>query len=232
MPVMSRSRRALALAVTGALAVPAVGYATLIDVPKTTIPASKPSCPAAPCLAVSRTTGYQTKVGLANRGLMRVAQDGRIVSWTISLGKPSKKQITFFNGKLGGASQAQLAVLRIGTKSRIRTVSLGEPQKLEQYFGQTVEFALQRSIPVKQGDIIGLNIPTWAPSLAVNLSTDTSWRASRPKGGCEDTQTQTAQQVGGYTVFYCLYKGARLTYSARVIANPVPNPAPKPTTKK
>jgi hypothetical protein len=226
MALMLRSRSTLLIAILALLAVPAVAAATLIDVPKDTVPAAKPSCPDAPCLAVSRTTGFQSRTG-TNRGLMRVPQDGRLVSWTISLGKPGKKQIAFFDDKLGGDAQAQIAVLRAGTKLRFRTVALGEPQKLEPYFGQTVEFALDKSIPVKKGYIIGLAIPTWAPALAVNLGTDTSWRASRQKGNCEDTQTQTAQQVNGLAQFYCLYKGARLTYSARVIADPVPNPTPK-----
>src|SRR4051794_21223391 len=226
---MPRSPSPLSLPVIGALALPAVGYATLIDVPKDDIPESKPSCPAAPCLAVSRTTGFQSRVG-TNRGLMRVAQDGRIVSWSITLGKPGRKQIDFFDEKLGGAAQAQITVLRAGSKLRFRTVSQGEPQKLEPYFGQTVEFALERSIPVKKGYIIGLTIPTWAPALAVNQPNDNSWRASRAKGSCEDTQAQTAQPVNGLAQYYCLYKGARLTYSARVVADPVPNPTP--TAKK
>jgi hypothetical protein len=229
MALMSRTRLVLALAVAVALSVPAFAYATLIDVPKPGVPAAKPSCPAAPCLAVSRTTGFQSKVG-TNRGFMRVPQDGRIVSWTISLGKPGKKQVQFFDDKLGGESQAQITVLRAGTKLRFRTIAQGEPQKLAPYFGQTVEFALQRSIPVKKGYVIGLTIPTWAPALAVNLPNDNSWRASRTKGTCEDTQAQTAQPVNGLAQYYCLYKGARLTYSARVVADPVPNPTP--TAKK
>jgi len=231
MALMLRSRSTLLIAILVLLAVPAVAAATLIDVPKDTVPAAPPSCPARPCLAVSRTTGYQSRTG-TNRGLMRVPQDGRLVSWTISLGKPGTKQIAFFDDKLGGEAQDQITVLRAGSKLRFRTVAQGEPQKLEPYFGQTVEFALDKSIPVKKGYIIGLTIPTWAPALAVNLGTDTSWRASRQKGSCEDTQTRTSQQVNGLAQFYCLYKGARLTYSARVIADPVPNPTPKKKTAR
>ena len=58
-----------------------------------------------PCLAVSRTTGYQAKVG-ADRGLMTIPADGRIVAWTIGLGKPGKKQTAFFDSKLGGPASA------------------------------------------------------------------------------------------------------------------------------
>ena len=55
-------------------------------------PEAAPSCPAKPCLALTKTTAYQAKVG-TNRGLMEVKQDGRLVSWTVTLAKPGKKQI-------------------------------------------------------------------------------------------------------------------------------------------
>jgi hypothetical protein len=99
-------------------------------------------------------------------------------------------------------------------------VAQGEVQKLEPYFGQTVEFALQKTIPVKKGYVIALTVPTWAPSLAAGLGGDTSWRASRPKGSCDDSQTQTAQAVNQIGRYYCLYRTARIMYSARVISTP------------
>ena len=40
-----------------------------------------------------------------------------------------------------------------------------EPQKLEKYFGSTVQFALDKSIPVKKGWLVALTVPTWAPIL-------------------------------------------------------------------
>lgn len=61
---------------------------------------AKASCPDNPCLAISRTIGYQAKVG-TDRGLMKIPRDGRIVSWTVKLGNPGKKQIAFFDQKLG-----------------------------------------------------------------------------------------------------------------------------------
>ena len=66
-------------------------------------------------------------------------------------------------------------------------------QKLEPYFGQKVQFPLETSIPVKKGQVVGLTVPTWAPALTQLLSDGSSWRASRPKGGCDDTEKQTAQ---------------------------------------
>src|SRR4051812_8852112 len=116
--VMSRLRLLLILAVGAGLAVPAAASATLTDIGKPAdVPDSPPSCPASPCLAVSRTIGYQVKVG-ATRSLMTVPADGRLVSWSVTLGAPGAEQTQFFNDKLGGEPQAQIAVLRTGRRLR------------------------------------------------------------------------------------------------------------------
>jgi hypothetical protein len=219
----------LALAAAAALALPAAASADIIEVGKLDPPAT-PSCPSKPCLAVSRTTGYQAKVG-ATRGLMTIPKDGRIVAWTISLGKPGKKQVDFFNQRLGGEAQAQITILNPRRKLRSRAVAQGEPQKLTPFFGTTVQFALDKSIVVKKGWVVALTVPTWAPALAVGLGADTSWRASRGKGTCEDTSTQTTQtQPNQLAQYYCLYRTARLAYSATLVTDPVPAPATSDTT--
>ena len=219
-PVMTRLFLLATTGVVGAaLAFPAASFATQYEIGKAGADAA-PSCPNRPCLAVSRTTGYQAKVG-DKRGLMTVPADGRIVAWRISLGKPGKKQTAFFDDKLGGESVAQITVLRPGRKLRSRVMGQGEPQKLTPYFGTTVEFPLEKTIPVKKGWIVALTVPTWAPALAVGLGADTSWRASRGRGTCEDTQGQTAQtQDQQLAQYFCLYKTARLTYSATLISTP------------
>jgi hypothetical protein len=212
--------RTVLLAVLGAgLALPAVAPATLDNVPSVDTPDATPSCPDKPCFALGRTTGYQAKVG-TSRGLYTVQKDGVLVSWTVKLSKPGKKQIAFFNEQLGGESQAQISVLRMGHHLHARLIASGELQKLEPYFGQTVEFALQKTIPVKKGYVIALTVPTWAPALAANLAGDTSWRASRGKGACDDSQAQTAQAVNQVGSYYCLYRTARIMYSARVVSTP------------
>jgi hypothetical protein len=219
-----------ALAVGVALALPAVASADIIEVGKLDPPAM-PSCPSKPCLAVSRTTGYQAKVG-ATRGLMTIPKDGRIVAWTISLGKPGAKQVAFFNDKLGGESQAQITILNPRRKLRSRAVAQGEPQKLTPFFGTTVQFALEKSIPVKKGWVVALTVPTWAPALAVGLGADTSWRASRGRGTCEDTSTQTTQTLPNQLAqYFCLYRTARLVYSATLVTDPVPAAPAADTTK-
>jgi hypothetical protein len=181
-----------------------------------------PSCPSSPCLAVSRTTGYQAKVG-TERGLFVVPQNGKIVAWSITLGKPGPRQIDFFNENLGGASSARITILRPRRKLFSVVTGQGPVQQLEPYFGTTVQFPLGRALNVRKGYLVALTVPTWAPALAVGLGNDSSWRASRAKGKCADTSGQTAQQVPGATVQYrCLYRTARLTYSATLITTPTP----------
>src|SRR3954454_8714438 len=220
MALMPRFRTVFAAVIGAALALPAVAPATLDNVPSLTdLPDATPSCPDKPCFALGRTTGYQAKVG-TNRALYTVPKDGTLVSWTIKLSKPGAKQIDYFNSQLGGESQAQISVLRMGHKLHARLVASGEPQKLEPYFGQTVEFALDKSIEVKKGWVIALTVATWAPALAAGLPGDTSWRASRNKGQCDDSQAQTAQAINQIGRYYCLYRTARIMYSARVVSTP------------
>jgi hypothetical protein len=228
--MMRRIPAAIAAATCVALAVPTAVFGTEFEVGKTDGPQPAPACPTRPCFAVSRTTGYQAKVG-SNRGLMTIPADGRIVAWTITLGKPGKKQTDFFNQKLGGPASAQLTILNPRAKLRSRAVAQGEPQLLEPYFGSTVEFPLDKSIPVQKGWVVALTTTSWAPALAVNLGADTSWRASRGRGTCDDTQSQTAQtQPNQLAQYYCLYRTARLTYTAMLITNPQPASGTTPPT--
>jgi hypothetical protein len=213
------------LAVVAALAVPAAAPARVIEVgvatPGEELPA--PSCPTRPCFAVSRTTGYQAKVG-TNRGLMKAPAHGRIVAWTIRLSRPGRSQIAFFNRRLGGEASAGLAVLKPGARLFGRVMAQSPVVELRPFFGQTVQFPLEESLPVRRGQLIALTVPTWAPALATNLGSDTSWRASRPAGDCDDTETQTAQgEVRDLAQYRCLYQRVRLTYTATLITEPRPN---------
>jgi hypothetical protein len=207
---------AATLAAVAACAAPA--SAKIIEVGRTD---AAPACPATPCLAVSRTTGYQVKVG-DQRGAFTVPSDGKIVAWSITLGTPTKKQITFFNKGLGGASSAGISLLRPGKHVYSRVMAAGPIEQLQPYFGQTVQFPLDTAIPVKKGWVVALTVPTWAPALTPLLSDHSAWRASRPAKKCSDTATQTAQTNRlDLAQYQCLYK-ARLTYSATLITNPAP----------
>jgi hypothetical protein len=210
-------------AVLAALACAAPASARIIEVGGT--PEATPTCPSSPCLAVSRTTGYQAKV-VDSRSTYVVPADGRIVAWTIGLGNPDKRQIDFFTSNFGEAS-AGLTILRRGKRLFHRVMGQTPLEKLEPYFGQKVQFPLTTSIAVKKGYVVALTVPTWAPALTQLLNDGSSWRASRAKGKCDATDRQTAQtRMQQRTQYRCLYR-ARLTYSATLITTPKPNKTPK-----
>jgi hypothetical protein len=224
MGVMRKTPAAIAAVVATTIVMPGLAVAALSEIGivqgENAMP--EPACPAKPCLAISRTTGYQVKVGDA-RNTHVVKEDGRIVAWTIKLSRPDKKQIQFFEKNLGGESTAQLTVMRPGRKLYARILAQGEPVALKPYFGQTAQFALEKSIPVKKGNVIAISVPTWAPALSINQPGTVSWRASRPKGGCNDFAKPTAQTgTANVTRFFCLYRTARLTYTATVVSDPKP----------
>jgi hypothetical protein len=210
-----------ALAAVAALALPVPAPAAITELGL--LPEGvRGNCPTS-CQAVSRTTGYQAKVG-PDRTLYQAPANGRIVAWTIALGKPGPKQSAFFEERLGGESQAAIVVLAPEKKLVRRVVAKAPLQKLSDYFGQTVQFPLEQTLPVKKGQYIGLTVPSWAPALQLGLGTDTSWRASRASRLCSDpnvTSIQTAL-VGSRSSseFGCLYRTTRLTFSATFIPTP------------
>lgn len=230
MPTMLRSKLnllrtslvALLAGVALTLALPIGALATLSEVgviPATT-PPTTPSCPTS-CLAVTRTTGYQVKVGKA-RTLVTVPRNGTIVAWTISLGKPNATQIKYFNTNEGGTASAAIAVLAPQPKPNLtfKLVAQSPLVQLQSYFGKTAQFPLATTLQVKKGDVIALAVPTWAPALALGFTNETSWRASRLRTQCTNTSVQSMQQLGTNVQYYCLYREARLTYSATLISTP------------
>jgi len=218
---MKRHRASLTaavLALVAAFLLPAVAQAKITELGA--LPEGvRGSCPGS-CQAVSRTTGYQAKVG-PSRTLYQAPANGRIVAWSIALGNPGPKQTAFFNDKLGGAAQAAIVVLQPGKKLLRTVVAKGPVQTLTDFFGTNVQFPLSRTLAIKKGQFIGITVPTWAPALQVSLGNDTSWRSSRATDACGDTASQSAM-LGGRTraTFKCLYRTARLTYSATFIPTP------------
>lgn len=207
-----------------ALVLPAGSLATLSEVgviPETT-PPTVPSCPTPSCLAVSRTTGFQVKVDTAHNP-EATPRAGTVVAWTITLGKPNPTQIKFFNANEGGPASAGIAILRAQKSPKLayKLIAQSPVVPLEKYFGKTAQFPLASTLQVKKGDVVALTVPSWAPALALGFSKATSWRASRGKGKCTTTGTQTAHtQTGSNVQYYCLYQTARLTYSATLISTP------------
>ena len=224
MPMMKRTLVTIATLLLAALLVPAAASARLSEIGNPTVQ-GKPSCPTNPCLAVSRTTGFQVRGGRVGNPYL-VPRRGAIVAFTVALGKPSARQITFFNTNLGGPASARLTVLRPfarrGNNFRFVVRSQSEVVNLQPYFGLTAQFALSKSIGAYKNDLIALTVPTWAPVLALGLDNATTWRASRPKP-CADNEAfqQFAQQrLNAMAQYACEYKTARMTYSATLISTP------------
>jgi hypothetical protein len=207
--------------VAGSLVSAAPASARIIEVGKTA-EEPVPSCPPRPCQAMTRTTGYQAKVG-DKRDFMVAPADGKIVAWTVTLSRPGTTQRKFFSDNFGGPPSAGITILRPGKRLFARVTGKSPVQQLEAYLGQTVQFPLGRALNVRKGYVIALTVPTWAPVLSLGLPAETSWRAARQldNNGCNKLGSQTAQQnLGKVTQYRCLYKTARLTYTATLITSP------------
>ena len=180
-----------------------------------------PSCPELPCQAVGSVTGFQVSNNQAKLPF-RVPRDGKVKSWTLTLAQPTNTQRSFFNGFFGTPPEARLAILRRvpGTNPpRYNLRSQGSVRVLSPFLGQTVRFGA--SLRVRKGDIVGLTVPTWAPAFAEGLSAANAWRASREPGKCTNTTAvrmgEPQQRVGRRATYGCLYRTARLLYTATVV---------------
>ncbi len=180
-----------------------------------------PSCPELPCQAVGSVTGFQVNNGQTSLPYL-VRHDGTIKSWTLTLAQPTSSQRSFFNGFFGTPPEARLAILRRvpGTDPpRYNLRSQGAIKVLSPYLGQTVKFG--SSLKVEKNDIIGITVPTWAPTFAQGLPSNNVWRASRAPGTCTNStdirQGEPQQTVGKRATYGCRYTTARLLYTATLV---------------
>jgi hypothetical protein len=234
------SRRTLAslgLALTALAVVPAGASAAKITEVGAVNDGRAPRCPDA-CSVVTRTSALPTSVD-GNRNVYAVPADGRIVAWSVNLGAPSTEDRAALDKQLGRAS-AGLIVLRRGKSVAASVVAGSSVKKLDPYFGSEVTFALPTSIPVKKGDVLGLTVPSWAPTLVQGYGTNTSWRASRPAGRCggttderkKDYYVDTTLSVGSSGTFNCLYKAERMAYTATLVPTPAKTAAATKTPSR
>lgn len=180
-----------------------------------------PSCPGLPCQAVGSVTGFQVSNG-QTRSPFLVPHDGKIKAWTLTLAQPTNKQRAFFNGFFGTPPEARLSILRRipGTNPpRYNLRSQGSIKVLSPYLGQTVKFG--SSLQVEKGDIVGVTVPTWAPTFAQGLPSNNVWRASRAPGTCTNStdirQGEPQQKIGTRATYGCRYSTARLLYTATLV---------------
>jgi hypothetical protein len=200
-----------------------------------------PACPGkvvneveiVPCRVEGHVTGFQVLAGGVPRPY-EAPFEGKIVSWSITLSKPSTKttatttdEVGFFNEFLGQPAEARIAVLRPveGSKPpRYTLVRQSPTEVLNPYFGSTVIFALDHPLTILQGQVVALTVPTWAPMFAFNVAANDTWRGSRLPAHCaskSDIQNGHPQQgVGKVKTYGCYYSNARLLYTATLVKKP------------
>ncbi|MDX6616942.1 MAG: hypothetical protein QOD60_2033, partial [Solirubrobacterales bacterium] len=61
---------------------------------------ANPACPASPCQAIGKVTGFQSQIGNA-KNVFVAPFDGRIVAWSLKLSAPTDTQKRFFNDFYG-----------------------------------------------------------------------------------------------------------------------------------
>jgi hypothetical protein len=186
-------------------------------------PLVDPSCPT-DCQAIGRVSGYPVQVGGLKNPFL-VNEPGKIVAFTIRLGKPDAEQTAFFSNLFGGQAQARLSILKPArTKHRHRLQAQSEVVNVQNYFGSTPTFALKTPLAIDKRSVVALTIPTWVPAFAVNQPADVAWRFSREN--CDDAQEPAAQQtLKSLRTYACFKRTARPVYSVTFI------PDPKPTSE-
>ena len=232
---MSMRQQLLVATVTiiAALVVAAVAFGRVAEL-GVTLGEHTAACPEN-CQAIGQVSGFQIQQG-TRRNPYRLRSYGKVVAFTVKLGKPNASQIEFFNKLFGGPPQMMLTVLKPYTPKQGET---RKPNKyvlagssplydLQNFFGSEPTFALPRPLTIKPGYVVGITVPTWAPAFAVNLGDDMQWRSSRDPKNCDDVRQDAAQDIRGSSRTYgCVYKTARLLYTVTYIPDPRPTTAPK-----
>jgi hypothetical protein len=234
---MKRYLTPLALILALAIPVAASGKIVSLGEGDPYLPTS--ACPNDPCLAAYQMTGYQERSEGKAPNPYYVRRDGRIVAFTVKLGKLAQVQIDAFDSRIGSPSSVRLTIVRRGKKKSRRNdhrvLAQSQVFEVDKYFGSSPTFVLDEPLPVERGSFVALTVPTWAPVLAPVATTDNAlWRSSRPKGGCTTTATKLApdsaqEKVGRLATWGCDYKNERLLYTATFVPeNKTTKPAADP----
>jgi hypothetical protein len=186
-------------------------------------PLVDPSCPT-DCQAIGRVSGYPVQIGALKNPFL-VNEPGKVVAFSVRLGKPDAEQTAFFSNLFGGQAQVRLSILKPArTKHRHRLQAQSEVFDVQSYFGSTPTFALKSPIAIDKRSVVALTVPTWIPAFAVSQPNDVAWRFSRQN--CDDAQEPAAQQtLKSLRTYACFKRTARPVYSVTFI------PDPKPTTE-
>jgi hypothetical protein len=228
---------ALAAAV---LALPAGAQAKVIELGAGGSPAAASNCPNDPCVAAYQVTAYQGRAGSLKNPFV-VPRPGKIVAFTVSLGKLTDTQIEFFDGRFGDDPQVQLSILRRSTKKgkkgNHRLMRQSEVYDVSRFLGSAPTFALDEPLKVGKNARVALTVPTWAPVLdTVDLARSDWWRASRGKDDCgkDDKLSPPSVQdeIGDVVDYQCTYFNSRLLYTATYVPDPKPTDGSGKKAKK
>src|SRR4051794_8953513 len=174
MPSMSRLRHALMPAF--ALLLLAAGPAFASSVREIgeydDVPLPQAGCPDT-CQAIGHITGYQVQIG-SHKNPYVIKRNGKIVAFTIRLGKPDAQQTQFFANLFGSPPSVRLTLLKKPKNDRPRTNDLkilgqSEVFDVSRYLGSTPTFALDKPLDVQAGSTLAITVPTWAPAFTTNL---------------------------------------------------------------
>jgi hypothetical protein len=185
------------------------------------------------CQAVAQVSGMQVELGSVHNPF-RVTKPGYVVAWTIRLGNPNADQMNFFNTAYGSVPQARLSVLKSLKKGhQYKLAAQSELFKLGSYFGSTPTFVLKAPLRMHTNEILGLTVPTWVPAFAHGLDNKQAWRSSHQGADCTaQNPPQGAQQtIKSTKVYGCLYRTARLLFSATFVPDPKTTVKPKKPRK-
>lgn len=221
LPFLAAAAGALALVPAASASVPA-SASRVVELGGEAEPVN-PSCPADPCEAMVRVTGYQGRSG-SERNPFVIPRAGTILAFTVTLAKPTPEQIQFFNENFGTPPRVQLSILRRGETRRKRLnhrlVQQSEMYRVDRYLGSSPTFVLDEPIRVVRGNAVGITVDTWAPIFANGLSRSNWWRSSRARRSCDPPRSLrqfSMLTLRRINVFGCTYHGARLLYTVTYV---------------
>jgi hypothetical protein len=231
MPVVRRIAPIITCALALAAAAPAAATVTEVGQPSdAAFPGA--SCPDN-CQAIGGMTGFQVQIG-SHKNPYVITQPGKIVAFTVRLGKPNANQQQYFANLFGGQPQARVTILQQVRSTHghrvprwtYQVAAQSEVFNFAPYFGADPSFALSKPIAVKKGQTVAITVPTWLAAFGVGLGQDQAWRSSRSSKSCNGTAQSAQQTVKSQHAYQCFYRTARLLYSVTL----VPNPSPTSTT--
>lgn len=166
--------------------------------------------PSEKCQAVGEVTGLQ-KVANGDRNPYKIPSDGRIVAFSLNLGKPNAEERAFFTdapeggpdvqeGVGWGEPSAKLSVVKKLKHQRFKLVKQSVKVKLSSELGRNPIFTLKKPLKVKAGLFVAITTGNWLSALAhdppVATAADDQWLASRGSKHCGNAPAgSTTQEI-------------------------------------